>query len=66
MSRIFGFLVGLVWLAFAGIAFANSAAGWSAAASDLGFWWGVIGVFLAIASGAAFVGTWLHTRPRPD
>jgi len=30
MSRIFGFLVGLVWLAFAAIAFKNSAAGWGA------------------------------------
>jgi hypothetical protein len=48
---------------FAGVSFKNSAAGWSADASDLGFWWGVIAVFLTIAAGAAFVGTWLHTRP---
>ena len=63
MARIFGFLIGIVWLAFAGIAFKNSSAGWSANASDLGFWWAVIGTFLTLASGAAFVGTWLHTRP---
>lgn len=66
MSRIFGFLVGLVWLVFAGVSFKNSAAGWSADATDLGFWWAVIGVFLAIAAGAAFLGTVLHTRVRPD
>ena len=66
MSRIFGFAVGVLWLVFAGVAFKNSAAGWSAQASDLGFWWGVIGTFLTIAAGAALVGTWLHTRPRHD
>jgi hypothetical protein len=62
MRRIFGFLVGALWLVFAVVAFRNSAAGWSADASDLGFWWGVVAVFLTIAAGAAFYGTWLHTR----
>jgi hypothetical protein len=66
MRRIFGFVVGVIWLVFAAVAFKNSAAGWSADASDLGFWWGVIGVFLTIAAGAAAIGTWLHTRPRHD
>ena len=63
MGRIFGFLVGIVWLVFAGVAFKNSAAGWSADASDLGFWWMIIGIFLTLAAGAALIGTWLHTRP---
>jgi hypothetical protein len=62
MSRIFGFLVGLVWLGFAGYAFTRSSEGWSGGNSDLGFWWGVIGAFLTLAAGAAVVGTWLHTR----
>lgn len=66
MSRIFGFLVGIVWLVFAGVAFRYSAAGWSADASDLGFWWGVVGVLLAVAAGGALLGTWLHTRSRHD
>ncbi len=66
MSRIFGFLIGLAWLGFAAGAFKNSAAGWSMDASDLGFWWGVVGVALTIAAGAALVGTWLHTQPRHD
>lgn len=66
MERIFGFFVGIVWIVFAVVAFGNSAAGWSADASDLGFWWGVVGVFLTIAAGGAFVGTWLHTRPHHD
>ena len=66
MSRIFGFAVGLVWLVFAVGAFKNSAAGWSAQASDLGFWWGVIGVLLALAAGAALLGTWIHTRQQHD
>ncbi len=66
MSRIFGFVVGIVWLVFAVVAFRNSAAGWSADATDLGFWWSVIGVLLTLAAGGALVGTWLHTRPRHD
>ena len=63
MARIFGFLVGIAWLVFAGVAFRNSSNGWSQGASDLGFWWTVIGVFLTLAAGAAFLGTWIHTRP---
>jgi len=66
MSRVFGFVVGLVWLVFAVGAFKNSAAGWSAQASDLGFWWGVIGVLLAMAAAAALLGTWIHTRQQHD
>ena len=62
MSRILGFGVGLVWLVFVFIAFRNSAQGWSAGNSDIGFWWAVIGTFLTLASGGALVGTWIHTR----
>ena len=64
MSRIFGFLVGTLWVAFAWYAFSRSSEGWSAGNSDLGFWWAVIGSFLALAAGAAVVGTWLHTKGR--
>ena len=64
MKRIFGFAVGLIWLIFVVIAFRNSAAGWAEGHSDLGFWWGVIACLLAVASGAALVGTWIHTRQR--
>jgi hypothetical protein len=64
MGRIFGFLVGIVWLVFASVAFKYSAAGWGMEASDIGFWWGVIGVLLALAAGGALVGTWLHSRPQ--
>ena len=66
MFRIFGFVVGIAWLGLAFGAFKNSAAGWGADATDLGFWWAVIGGFLTIAATAAIVGTWLHTRPRHD
>jgi hypothetical protein len=62
MSRILGIAVGLIWLVFVFIAFRNSAAGWAIGASDIGFWWGVIGTLLMIASGGAVVGTWIHTR----
>lgn len=66
MGRVFGFAVGILWLLFAANAFQRSAAGWSMAASDLGFWWSVIGVFLTLAAGAALVGTWLHTSARHE
>ena len=66
MSRIFGFVIGLVWLGFAAGSFRRSLAGWSADASDLGFWWCVIGVLFTIAAGGAMVGTWIHTRQRHE
>jgi len=61
MSRIFGFLVGALWVVMALGAFRRSMAGWAADQTDIGFWWAVIGSFLAIAATGAFVGTWLHT-----
>jgi hypothetical protein len=64
MARIFGLAVGVVWIGFAVIAFSRSAQGWSAGATDLGFWWGVIGTLLAVAAGSALVGTLIHTRQR--
>ena len=63
MSRIFGYLVGVVWLGLAIVALRNSMGGWEAGNSDIGFWWGVIAAFLIIAAGGAIVGTFLHTRP---
>jgi len=62
MARIFGFLVGIVWLGLAFGAFRRSMAGWNAAQSDIGFWWTVIGSLLTIAAVGALVGTWIHTR----
>lgn len=59
MRRIVGLVVGIVWVGFAWVAFRNSAAGWSEGHSDLGFWWGVIGTFLAIAALSAAVGSWI-------
>lgn len=62
MTRIFGFVVGIVWAGFAWYAFTRSREGWGAGNTDLGFWWGVIGTLLAVAAVAAVVGTWLHRR----
>jgi hypothetical protein len=62
MSRLLGFAVGIVWLVFVFVTFRRSAEGWAAGNSDIGFWWAVIAGFLTIASGAALVGTWIHTR----
>lgn len=64
MARIFGIGVGLVWAGFAFYAFQQSSAGWAQGHTDIGFWWAVIGAFLAIASVGAVVGTLIHTRPR--
>ena len=33
------------------------------ATTDVGFWWTVIAVLLAIAATGALVGTWIHTQP---
>jgi hypothetical protein len=64
MGRIFGFVIGAVWLVFVFVAFSRSSEGWGGGHSDLGFWWGVIGVLLTGAATAAFLGTWIHTRSR--
>jgi hypothetical protein len=57
MSRLIGFLIGVLWLVFAYMAFRSSAEGWAQGHSDLGFWWAVIGSFLGIAALTALVGT---------
>jgi len=69
MKRILGMGVGVVYLGIAFGAFSRASAGWASGHEDLGFWWTVIAVVLAIAAGGALVGTWIHTgqaaeRPR--
>lgn len=62
MKRIAGLTVGIIWLFMAGLAFRESAGGWSMDRSDIGFWYAVIGSFLAIAGLGAIIGTMIHTR----
>lgn len=62
MKLALGWIVGLAYVFIAFLAYRNSASGWSAGHADLGFWWAVIGSFLAIAALAALVGSWLHSR----
>jgi hypothetical protein len=65
MPRIFGYFVGAVWLVFSLLAFRNSASGWSDGHSDLGFWWAVIAILLAVAAGVALTGTARHRTHGP-
>jgi hypothetical protein len=65
MSKIFGFVMGSIWLFFASWAFTVSRAGWAEGHSDLGFWWTVIATFYTIAAGAALVGTARHRKTGP-
>jgi hypothetical protein len=62
--KLFGYLVGIVWLGLAFGAFRTSSSGWAAGHSDIGFWWAVIGAFLAVAALGAIVGTTIHARAR--
>ena len=64
MKRIAGILVAAFYAVITFLAFGQSAAGWAGGHSDLGFWWAVIGGFLAIAGLGALIGTLLHTRDR--
>ena len=66
MARIFGFLIGILWLGLAFLAFRRSSAGWSAGYDDVGIWWTIIAGLLTIAAVGALVGTFLHTRTRGD
>ncbi len=65
MARIFGFVVGGVWLVFTLMALRASAAGWTAGHTDVGFWYGVIAFFLGTATTVAIVGTLRHRRQGP-
>lgn len=65
MTRIFGFVVGVVWLVFAFVALRRSLDGWSVDHVDLGVWWGVITALLTIAASAALVGTARYRRTGP-
>lgn len=62
MQLVIGFLVGVFYLGITFLAYRQSAAGWEAGHTDLGFWWAVIAGFLAIAALTALIGTWLHGR----
>jgi len=65
MARIFGFVVGAIWLGFAFMAFRSSSAGWAAGHPDFGFWWAVITAFFTIAATVAIVGTARHRTTGP-
>lgn len=62
MKRIIGMGVGVAYLGLAFISLRKAGAGWATGYEDLGFWWTVIAVILAIAACGALVGTWMHTR----
>ena len=62
MTRIIGLTIGVVWLFMSALAFRQSAAGWAIGYSDIGFWYAVIGSFLAIAGLGAIGGTIIHTK----
>ena len=63
MKRILGMGIGVVYLGLAFGALTRANGGWATGYSDIGFWWTVIAVILAIGAGGAIIGTWLHTRP---
>lgn len=62
MKLAIGLLVGVFYLGISFLAYRQSAGGWDAGHSDLGFWWAVIAAFLAIAALTALIGSWIHTR----
>jgi len=66
MKKILGISVGALLLVLSWLAFQTSAGNWWGGYDDLGFWWAVIGTFLALAGLGAVIGTWVHTRPDRD
>lgn len=66
MKRILGMGVGVVYIVLAYAAFNRASSGWEAGHGEIGFWFSVVGTFLSIASLAAFIGTWIHTRESSD
>ncbi len=66
MKRILGMGVGVVYVVLAFAAFSRASSGSEAGHGDIAFWFSVVGVFLSIASLAAFIGTWIHTQEKSD
>jgi len=61
MNRIFGYLVGIVWLGMAFGAFQRGQNGGAMGYTDMVVWWTIIAGFLTIAGLGALVGTTIHT-----
>lgn len=62
MNRIFGYLIGVIWLVLAWGAFQRGATGRELGQADVGLWWTIIAGILTIAALGALVGTTIHTR----
>jgi hypothetical protein len=65
MSRIFGYVIGAIWLGFAFMAFGARSAGAEAGQPDVTFWWTVIFLGYTMAAGVAIIGTLRHVRSGP-
>lgn len=65
MSRIFGFVIGAIWIVFTFMAVRASSAGAAADQPDAAFWWTVIAVFYGIAALVAIIGTARHRYRGP-
>jgi hypothetical protein len=64
MKRIIGMGIGVLYFGLAFGALTRANGGWATGYADVGFWWTVIAVILAIAATGALVGTWIHTQPK--
>lgn len=62
MKLAIGIHIGLFYFFLAFLAYQESAQGWAAGHSDLGFWWAVITALLGIAGLGAAIGSWRHIR----
>lgn len=65
MSRIFGFVIGAIWIVFALMAVRAASAGSAADQPDAAVWWTVITVFYGLAALVAIVGTARHRYRGP-
>ncbi|MBI4408589.1 MAG: hypothetical protein HY561_02695 [Gemmatimonadetes bacterium] len=55
-----GVAIGALWIAMATAALWSSVRGFSSGRSDWGLGWGLVGILLLAAGGAAIVGVWWH------
>ena len=65
MKRLIGWGVGAVYLVLSFAAFTRARTGSAEGHGEIGFWFSVVGTLLFVAALAAFIGTWIHTRPKP-
>lgn len=62
MKRVIGIAIGITLLGITAFTQIYAIAKWREGHADIGVWFTVIALLLAVAGFGAVIGTWIHTR----